>query len=217
MGRKNSVNRKPDVERETDYYKLKSKAVRDLVEADESNSPEVSEEELRKYRSGPKFRFADWFKVLFIKFWFAGATCFFFVWGLSMYMQSLLDTLFVTGVALGIVTDILTNNMIRFFEKTKGMYDRWIMVTKRGYISFFLNILYAFVVLFMVYSLYNIINVVLIRITGAVDTVPLGVEPVLFGLFYLGCDLLLIKCKHVLADILADAKSGVSRQRRTGR
>ena len=54
MGRKNSVNRKPDVERETDYYKLKSKAVRDLVEADESNSPEVSEEALSLAKNGFK-------------------------------------------------------------------------------------------------------------------------------------------------------------------
>ena len=32
-----------------DYYDLKTKAVDDLVNADESNSPEVSEEELERY------------------------------------------------------------------------------------------------------------------------------------------------------------------------
>ena len=131
----NNKNRKPDVAKEANYYKLKTKAVKDLVEADESNSPEVSEEELNKYRSGPKLKVADWVKLLFLKWWFAGAVCFFFIWGLSGYMSNMLDTLFVTGIAMGIVTDILTNNALRFFEPTPGANDRYIMVTKRGYIS----------------------------------------------------------------------------------
>ena len=92
----NKKNRKPDIAKEANYYKLKTKAVKDLVEADESNSPEVSEEELNKYRSGPKLNVADWVKLLLLKWWFAGAVCFFFIWGLSGYMSNMLDTLFVT-------------------------------------------------------------------------------------------------------------------------
>ena len=94
---------KKNIAKEANYYKLKTQAIKDLVEADESNSPEVSKEELDKYRSGPKFKVADWVKLLFIKFWFAGAVCFFFIWGLSGYMAAYLDTLFVTGIAMGIV------------------------------------------------------------------------------------------------------------------
>ncbi len=197
--------RKPDIAKEANYYKLKTKAVKDLVEADESNSPEVSEEELNKYRSGPKLKVAEWVKLLFIKFWFAGAVCFFFIWGLSGYMADYLDTLFVTAVAMGIVTDILTNNALRFFESTPGANDRYIMVTKRGLSSLFLNILYAFVVTFLVYLMYAIINFTITRITGNTDTIPLGVGPIMFGLFYLGADLLLIKCKHTIVDIFQKA------------
>ena len=134
------------------------------------------------------------------------AVCFFFIWGLSGYLGNMLDTLFVTGVAMGIVTDLLTNNAIRFFEPTPGANDRYIMVTIRGYISFFLNILYAFVVLFFVYCIYAVINYTVIRITNNPDTVPLGVGPILFGAFYLAVDLLLIKCKHTLIDIVRKAK-----------
>ena len=61
-----------------DYYKLKTKAINDLVEADESNSPPVSEKELRKYRSGFKFHIPDIVKIMFIKWWFPAAGCFFF-------------------------------------------------------------------------------------------------------------------------------------------
>ena len=202
-GKKQS--RKPDIAKEANYYKLKTQAVKDLVEADESNSPVVSEEELNKYRSGPKLKVAEWVKLLFIKFWFAGAVCFFFIWGLSGYMADYLDTLFVTSIAMGIVTDILTNNALRFFESTPGANDRYIMVTKRGLSSLFLNILYAFVVMFLVYSMYAVINYTITRVTGNTDTIPLGVGPIMFGLFSLGADLLLIKCKHTIIDIFKKA------------
>ena len=50
----------------TDYYKLHTDAVRDLISADESNSPPVSEAELRKYRSGSKLPLPDWVKPILI-------------------------------------------------------------------------------------------------------------------------------------------------------
>ena len=78
-----------------DYYKLNIKAVDDLITADVTNSPKVSEAELRKYRSGPKVRLSDTVKALLIKFWFSGAACFFFMWGLGMYLNNWLDQLVV--------------------------------------------------------------------------------------------------------------------------
>lgn len=196
---------KPEVEKQTDYYKLKTRAVDDLVGANEENSPEVSEEELRAYRSGPKLKMADWVKMLLIKAWFAGAVCFFFLWGLGTVLGSELDQLVVTGFALGIVTDLLTNPVLRFFEKTPGENARWMMVTRKSYSGLFLNILYGYVVLLLVYALYNIINLVIARITGITDTVFLMVEPILFGLFCLGFDLLLIRAKHLLRRIFHNA------------
>ena len=193
---------KPEIEQQADYYKLKTDAVRDLVTANEDNSPAVSEEELRAYRSDPKMKVADWVKVLFIKFWFAGAVCFFFIWGLGGFLADELDLLLVTGMALGIVTDLMTNPILRFFEKTKGENERWMMVSRKSYSSFFLNIGYAYVVLLLVYALYNVINLTAGQITGRMDTVFLGVEPILFGLFYLGFDLLLLQVKHAMSRAL---------------
>ena len=43
--------------------------------------------------------------------------------------------------------------------------------------------------------------------TGAADTVPLGVEPILFGTFYMGFDMLFIGMKHLLQRIYRDAIS----------
>ena len=196
---------KPEIEKQSEYYQLKTKAVRDLVDANEENSPVVSEEELRAYRSGPKMKVADWVKVLFIKAWFPGAVCYFFFWGLGGLLPSVLDQLFVTGMALGIVTDLMTNPVLRFFEKTKGENARWMMVSRKTYSSFFLNILYGYVVLFLVYTLYTAINMAAAAITGVADRVVLGVEPVFFGVFCLGVDLLLIQAKRTLGRIFRSA------------
>ena len=196
---------KPEIEKQTDYYKLKTEAVRDLVTANEENSPAVSEEELRAYRSGPKMKVADWVKMLFIKGWFAGAVCFFFIWGLGGLMADELDLLLVTGFALGVVTDLLTNPVLRFFEKTKGENARWMMVTRKSHSGLFLNILYGYVVLFLIYILYNVINLAAASLTGAADRVVLGVEPILFGVFYLGFDLLLIQGKHTVSRMIHGA------------
>lgn len=192
---------KPEVEKQSEYYRLNTQAVDDLVTANEDNSPPVSEEELMAYRSGPKLKLADWVKLLLIKAWFAGAVCFFFLWGLGGMLGSELDALFVTGLALGVVTDLLTNPILRFFEKTPGENARWMMVSRKGFSSLFLNVGYGYVLLALVYLLYNGINLAASRIAGVPDMVFLGVEPVLFGVFCLGFDLLLIQVKHGLGRL----------------
>ena len=204
--RKKNEPQKPEIIKQADYYKLKTQAIEDLVTADESNSPEVSPEELRRYQSGPKLKVADWVKLLFIKAWFPGSVCFFFIWGLGGMVADQLDMLFITGIALGVVTEMLTNNVLRFLEKKPGANDRYMMFPQKGYITFPLNILYAFVVLFLVYTLYNAINLVIVQLTGMVDKVPLGVEPVLFGIFYLCFDMILIQGKHLVQDIVRGGK-----------
>ena len=204
--KRNNQNQKPEIEKQTDYYRLKTDAVNDLVTANEENSPAVSQEELRAYRSGPKMKVADWVKMLFIKGWFAGAVCYFFFWGLGGMLPSVLDQLAVTGLALGVATDLLTNPVLRFFEKTQGENARWMMVTRKSFSGLFLNVLYGYVVLFLVFTLYNVINIAAIQLFSLPgDQVTLGVEPVLFGVFYLGFDLLLIQMKRLFSGMIHDA------------
>ena len=190
-----------------EYYRLKTQAVEDLVTANEENSPEVSREELRKYTSRGKLRLADWVKLLLIKWWFAAAVCFFFLWGLGTTVPNLLDLMVITAVALGFVTDLLTNNALRFFAKQKGANDRWMMFPRKGFVSLPLNVLHGFVVMFLVYTAYNALNGAWIALNGLeAEAVPLGVEPIGFGLLCLGADLALIGMKHLFLQIVADAK-----------
>ncbi len=189
-----------------EYYQLNTRAIEDLVTADESNSPKVSEEELRKYRSGPKIRLRDGVKAALIKWWFAGAVCFFFFWGLGIMIPSLENQMIVLGIGLGLVTDLLVNNIFRYYAKTPGANDRWIMVQRKGVTGMAMNLLYAFILLGLVVITYDIINRIAVGVTGAADTVPVGVEPILFGLLTMGWDLLLLQAREWIRRIVDDAK-----------
>ena len=55
---------------------------------------------------------------------------------------------------------------------------------------------------------YQGLNRLLISLTGAAaDSVPLGVEPILFGALAMGWDFLWIGIRRTAGKILADAKS----------
>ena len=187
-------------------YNLKSDAVDALVNADSEDIPEYSQEELNQYLSHKGKGVPETIKILFIKAWFAGAVCFFFLWGLGTYIGSMIDMLFILGVALGIVTDLLVNNVLRFIEKEDGANDKFMMFPKKRTVNLFLNVFYSFVIVIAVYSLYNLINVIITTATGNPDMVPLGVEPILFGLFCMGFDMLFVGCKNLFKQILSDAK-----------
>lgn len=177
-------------------YELKSKAVEDLLSAQSGETPEYSQEELDKYRSRKGIRLPQLLKIVLIKAWFAGAVCYFILWGLGIYTSSLIDMMFILGIVMGMVTDLLVNNVLRFLEKTPGENEQWLMVRQKGVVGFFLNIFYGFVVLFCAFMLYNLINYVIIAVTGKTDTVPLGVEPVLFGTFCMAFDMLFVSIKQ---------------------
>ena len=189
-------------------YKLHTKAVDDLVEANKENSPIVPEKELRKYKSKTLLgRIPDGVKMVLIKAWFAGSVCFFIFWGLSGYLADLLDTLFVFGLVLGMVTDLLTNNVLRFYAAKPGANDRFMMFPKKKYSSFFFNIVYAMFLLACVAVFYSLINIGLTAVSG--EATALGVGPILFGLFYTGFDLLFLGLKRMAVSMLNDAKNSV--------
>jgi hypothetical protein len=208
MSRKNRQGT-PDRESEiADYYRLNTKAVDDLVTADVSNSPKVSREELDRYRSGPKIRLREWLKILLIKWWFNGAVCFFFYWGLGNAVPNRENLLLILGLALGFVTDLMVNNILRYYEKSPGANDRWMMFGKKGFASLPLNVLYGFLLLLCVVMTYNTVNGAIVLATGETESVPIGVEPILFGLLTAGWDFLFLGIRRVGRNILADARRG---------
>ena len=194
-------------EKGEDLYRIKAEAVEDLVNANKENTPSYSEEELKKYRSKSRLNINPVFKALFIKFWFSGVVCYFFIWGLGMYIPSNLDLYFVTAIGMGFVKDILENNLYRFVANPEGSNDRWMMFPKKSYMSLVFNVLYAILVTGCVYFTYQAINFV--GTSGNNDRVVFGVEPIFFGIFYMGFELLFLWMKHMAVRIIADAKKKV--------
>lgn len=184
-----------------EYYKLNTKAVEDLVSADESNSPVVSEEELNRYTKTRKLRLPEWLKIVLIKLWFAGAVCYFLFIGTVLNVN---DQIIVTGVVLGFVWDLLLNNLLTFMEKTPGANSRWIFINFAGYISLPLNAVYGFVLVYCAARTYEGVNGLLTAMMGADAVIP--VEPILFGTFIMAWDTLFLQMKRVLKSIVADAK-----------
>lgn len=194
-----------------DYYKLNTKAVDRLVNADKMEIPADKKltDPAKQYRSDFLDRIPSPIKALFIKWWFNAAMCFFFVWGFGL--TDYLDILVVISVTVGIVTDILVNNILRFIETIPGENNKWMMFTKKKYWTFIANILYSLVIVFCVIWFYNGINILINSITGNFENVPLGVEPILFGAIYMAFDLLFIGIKNLIKAIIKDAKNKVNK------
>lgn len=193
-------------------YELKSDAVDALVNADTEEVPQYSKEELGKYRTHRSIELPELVKVLILKIWFPGAVCYFILWGLGAYVSSNLDMLFIVGVVLGMVTDLLTNNVLRFMEKTPGDNNRWMVVTHKGVVGFGLNLLCSMVIVLCVFFLYEGINYLAALVTWDPTRVFLAVEPFFYGVFCMGFDMLLLGIKHLLAAILRDAKAAARRK-----
>ena len=208
MGRKKNDAPPEKSKDAASYYRLNIKAVDDLVTANPENSPKVSEAELRKYRSGLQIHLKDWVKAVLIKWWFSGSVCFFFYWGLAMFVPNWENQLLILGLAGGFVTDLLVNNIFRYYAKTPGANNRWMMFGKKGFASLPLNVLYAYLLLACVVTTYGVVNRVIVSFTGDPQSVPLGVEPILFGLFTVGWDFLFLGFRSLGRRILSDARRG---------
>lgn len=185
-----------EIETDDKNYSLKSESVETLVNADSDAIPEYSQEELNRYRAPQRLHITQWAKILLIKAWFAGAVCFFILWGLGLYIGNMLDMLFVLGIVLGMVNDVLVNGILRFMEPTPGANSDWMFFPKKGLGSFFGNLIYAFVIITCVYFLYNGINMAFSAVFRTTDKVYIGVEPFLFGLFCMGFDVLFVWLKN---------------------
>ena len=197
--------------KEKDHYNLNTDAVERLVTASDETAPQVTDEELRKYKSDKLGKIPAWVKALFIKFWFNGAVCFFIIWGLGALSSSVLDTLVVTAVVMGIVTDVLVNNAFRFFDYD-GEYLRWTMFPQKKFWTFITNILYAFLLLFLVVLTYEGSNFLIALRSGELNKVSLGVEPILFGLLYLLFDLIFLGAKMFIKKLIYDANKKLTLQ-----
>ena len=197
---KNKKTPQHNTEKEKDYYKLNTKAVDRLVNANKISTSQSRrmKDPAKQYRSGFLDRIPAPVKALFIKFWFNGAVCYFIFWGLGSIVTNYLDMIFVLAIVLGMVTDIFVNNALRFVETLPGENDKWMMFPQKKYWTFIANIFYAFLVLTCVIWMY--------------EGLRISVEPVLFGIFYMIIDLWFVGMKNLTKLIIKDAINKVNKK-----
>ena len=205
----NSNQQPTSTQTTAEHFDLKTEAVDKLVTADEDNVPEVGAEEIRQYTSSGLDKIPSWIKALFLKFWFDGAMCFFFLWGLGNVLKGW-DIVVILALATGVITDLLLNNIFRFIETTPNENDKWMMFPQKGFWTLFANIGYSAVIVTLVVLSYKLIN---IAINGPEsDTITVAVEPFLYGLLYLVYDLVFIGFKNLFGKIIKDAKAKSSQK-----
>lgn len=133
-------------------------------------------------------------KAVFIKFWFAGAVFFFVGMGIpSLNSANQIDLSLVLGIVLGMVTDLLVNNIFRYLATDKNDFGAYMVFGKKRFSSFFLNILYNIVISFLIAYTYTAINILAMN-RGIVKQgeIWLTTEPILYGIFYLLFDFIVL-------------------------
>lgn len=212
------------------YYDLKVDKVDELVAALKGTDPPAEQEEIslkisdctgeeaeapKKGKKEKEFdpykidklsRIPSWIKALFIKFWFAGAVCYFIMMGTGLQD---FDAIIVTGVVMGIVVDVLVNPLFGYMNSDRKEYDKYIMLPFpfKKFWTFFVNIIYYVGVLFVVNYCYLGLNLMINAIRGTQTTYYVGVEPLLFGVFTTIIDMAFIGVKDGIVYGVKKAKA----------
>ena len=203
---KSKPGKEPD-KTAAEYYELKSDAVNELINANVTNTPEISKKELNRYRRKSIANIPEGLKYFLIKWWFAGVVCWFFMIGMGPYINTL-DIIVIMGVVTGLLWDLPVNIFIRMKADRKD-YSRYMMFPKTGVPAGILNVIYGIVLIILTAMTYTALNA-LLQSGGEAGT--LGVGPVIFGIFTTGWDWLLLQCKKMGGAMLADAKKSASAQ-----
>ncbi|MCM1438336.1 MAG: hypothetical protein NC131_03880 [Roseburia sp.] len=225
MSKKKKKNKETTIE---DYYDLKTKEVDELVAAlkgdiDETklepvtkNIAEITGEEPKAEKGTKKAEFDPykidkfskipvWLKALFIKFWFAGAACYFVMWGLGTVVPDALDIAVLTGVFLGIFTDFFVNPLFRYMESSDKEYNDYMMFPFpfKQFWTFFTNIIYYIGIGILIMLIYSGINLGFVALNHRYEGyVTLGVEPLLYGLFAMLIDMFFIGIKDLIVHLV---------------
>lgn len=215
-----------------DYYDLKVDKVDELVAALTDDGTLDSDEEIdygmntnmgvydpQNVKSSGKQKQFDpyktdflakvpaWLKAIFVKFWFAGMVCFFFMFGIGLQD---LDAVVLIGIVLGVVVDVLVNPLFRFMETDRHEYNAYMMFPFpfKAIWTFFANVFYYLIISICINYCYFGVNELLNVIKGTADTYYLGVEPLSFGLFAVTVDMIFIGLKDGIVCLVRHIKKG---------
>ncbi len=90
-----------------------------------------------------------WVKAVLIKYWFFGVICFFVLMGLGLVITNALDKIVVCGLLGGMITDVVTDNILMMIESSDHE-SQWFMIYKKSKSvwSLIINLVYTLVLFF---------------------------------------------------------------------
>lgn len=142
-------------------------------------------------------------KAVLIKYWFAGAVYFFIGQGIaSLNTIDQLDLVLVLGIVLGMVMNVFVSNIYRYLETDKPDFAPYMVFRSKKLYVFFLDIVYNIVLSFIIAYTYNTINLLAIHFGWVGEGgVWLTAEPLLYGLFYLLYDYIVLGIKALVRKL----------------
>lgn len=232
MSKKNKKNRETTIE---NYYDLKVEEMDELVAAlkggtDVSEKPvsynieecigkeaaeqgEVTEykkksKEFNPYKLDRLSRVPTWIKAILIKWWFAGLVCYLIGMGLGSVIQNDENRTLLTGVVLGLVVDLFVNPALRYFQSSDKEYNAYMMFPFpfKKYWTLFTNMLYYVLVALVVNYCYMGLNMLIDVISGTSGNIHVGVEPLLYGVFFIIVDMAFIGIKDLIVFLVKKTK-----------
>lgn len=197
------------------YYDLKTEHVDELVKALNEESTPVTPSLHKQYNKNKAPDQPDpykidklamipaWVKASFIKFWVAGAICYFFLFSFLLSNMAALDKIVFTGVMIGIIFDLLVNPAMLYFESEKLEYHPYILLpySAKKIWTLLINIPVGILTVWLINLGYSVLipNISIIK----------GVEPITFGLMYLIIDMTFVSIKNLIIKTFLKMKNKI--------
>ncbi len=163
--------------------------------------------EFNPYATDKLAKIPSWIKVLFLKYWVAAATLFFFgignpliiSEGMKLTANAILPIYIFLALGLGLLSEYITKQFIRLMKTSTDNTYRFNLVNGKGIKSLVLNIIYAFIILIPMLS----ILVFLARHNLVFDVFAengqkAAIEPFTGGFVYIFLDAVFVSIKNFI-------------------
>ncbi len=172
--------------------------------------------EFNPYASDKLAIVPSWIKVLFLKYWVAAATFYFF--GVANPLISLQGEDFdlvntfepyylFLSLGLALFTEYITKNFIKFMKNDRDDTTRFNLINQKGVVSLFLNLAYAFAIMIPMILILVVLashNLVFDTLNGQGNMA--AIEPFTAGFVYIALDAIAVSIKNLILYLYKQAK-----------
>ena len=171
--------------------------------------------EFNPYATDKLAMIPSWIKVLFLKYWVAAATLFFFgignplliTEGSQLNVSMFLPMYIFLSLGLGLFSEYITKQFIRLMKTPSDNTFRFNMINSRGITSLLLNLLYSFVIMIpMISILVFLASHNLVFDVFSENGSKAAIEPFTGGFVYLVLDFIALSIKNLIVYLYKNHK-----------